>query len=81
MIARDGDVTVFVEVKERRGTSHGSGIEAVTAGKRQRLLSAARVYAGQHGLSDSPLRFDVVAIDWNGQTPTVRHEKDAFGVG
>ncbi len=70
---------MFVEVKERRGASHGTGVEAVTTGKRQRLLSAARVYASQHGLSDSPLRFDVVAIDWSGAQANVRHDRDAFG--
>jgi putative endonuclease len=33
IVAQDGDVTVFVEVKERRGRSHGEGFEAVTFGK------------------------------------------------
>lgn len=81
IIASDGDVVVFVEVKERHGSSHGSAVEAVTALKRQRLLRAARLYAAQHGLSESPLRFDVVAIDWEGGLPKVRHERGAFDAG
>ncbi len=81
VIARDGDVIVFVEVKERTGSSHGAAIESVTPLKRRRLLRAARLYAAKHGLSESPLRFDVVAIDWGPDGPRLRHELDAFGDG
>ena len=58
-----------MEVKERRTATHGSGFEAVTAGKRRRLLVAARHYASRHGLYESPLRFDVVSVDWEGDQP------------
>jgi putative endonuclease len=79
VVARQGDVTVFVEVKERRGGSHGEGHEAVTFGKRRRLLRAARLYAASHGLLESAMRFDVVSIDWNGSgPPRVRHDAGAF---
>ncbi len=74
VIAQDGDTTVFVEVKERTGASHGAAVEAVTAGKRRRLVRSARVYAAQNGLSESALRFDVVAIDWGVDGPRIRHE-------
>jgi len=77
-VARDGAITVFVEVKERRGTSHGEGFESVTSSKRRRILGAARVYAARHGLSESPLRFDVISIDWQAGSPRVRHDRDAF---
>jgi putative endonuclease len=79
VIARDRDVVVFVEVKERTGSSHGAAIEAVTPVKRYRLLRAARQYAARHGLGESPLRFDVVAIDWGPDGPRIRHEVGAFG--
>lgn len=79
VIARDGESVVFVEVKERGGRSHGAAIEAITPLKRHRLLRAARVYAATHGISDSPLRFDVVAIDWGPEGPQLRHEVGAFG--
>ena len=35
----------FVEVKERRTATHGEGYEAVTFGKRRRIVRAARLYA------------------------------------
>jgi putative endonuclease len=79
VVAREREVVVFVEVKERTNSSHGSAIEAVTPLKRHRLLRAARLYAAKHGLSDSPLRFDVIAIDWGPDGPQLRHERDAFG--
>lgn len=82
IVARDGPATVFIEVKERRGASHGAGHEAVTHGKRQRIIRAARLYAAAHGISDEPMRFDVVSIDWEGSdTPRVRHDRDAFDAG
>ena len=79
VVAEDRGTVVFVEVKERRGESHGSAVEAVTAAKRRKVIRAARVYAATHGLSESPLRFDVVAIDWGPEGPRVRHDAGAFG--
>ena len=80
VVARDGACTVFVEVKHRRSASHGAGYESVTTGKRRRLVRAARLYAAKHGLSESPLRFDVVSIDEGPDGVRVRHDKGAFDV-
>jgi putative endonuclease len=79
IVALDGDTLVFVEVKERRSDSHGAAVEAVTAEKRRRVVRAARVYAAAHRLTEAPLRFDVVAIDWSAEGPKVRHDRGAFG--
>jgi putative endonuclease len=79
VVARDKDGTVvFVEVKERHGRSHGEGHEAVTFGKRRRLVRAARIYASHHGLTESAIRFDVMSVDWEGRTPSIRHDRGAF---
>jgi putative endonuclease len=79
IVARDGAATVFVEVKERHGASHGQGLEAVTFGKRRRIVRAARLFAASRGLSESPIRFDVVSVDWgSGAEPHIRHDRDAF---
>ncbi len=80
IVAREGRVTVFVEVKERTSVSHGRGLEAVTRGKRQRLARAAQVYASAHGLSESALRFDVVEVSWLDGQAHVHHERGAFGL-
>jgi putative endonuclease len=79
IVARQGEATVFVEVKERRGESHGLGHEAVTFGKRRRVICAARLYAASRALSEGPLRFDVVSIDWtDARQPRIRHDEGAF---
>lgn len=78
VVAERAGVTVFVEVKERHGSSHGHGFEHVTWSKRRRLLQAARLYAAQNALLESPLRFDVVSIDWVDGEPQIRHEPGAF---
>jgi putative endonuclease len=80
VVARQGETTVFVEVKERHGASHGQAHEAVTFGKRRRIVRAARLFAAARGLSDTPLRFDVVSIDWVDGQPHIRHEPGAFNV-
>ena len=80
-MAADRDTLVFVEVKERRGDSHGHAVEAVTFRKRSRVVRAARLYAATKGLSESPIRFDVVAIDWSPEGPLLRHDEDAFSAG
>jgi putative endonuclease len=80
VVARDGDVTVFVEVKDRAGAgSHGEGVESVTWSKRRRLVRAARLFASSRGLTETPLRFDVIAIDRAGGDPRIRHDRGAFG--
>ena len=79
IVARDGAVTVFVEVKDRGDVSHGEGFEAVTSRKRRRIVLAARLYAAGAGLEGRPMRFDVVSIDRSAGAPRVRHDRNAFG--
>jgi putative endonuclease len=79
VVAQDGDVLVFVEVKERSGSSHGAPYEAVTSEKRRRIIHAARLFAARHGLSERPIRFDVVSIDAGAQGGArARHDRGAF---
>ena len=78
IVARDGECVVFVEVKERGDASHGEAVEAVTPAKRRRVIRAAQLWAARHGASESPVRFDVVGIDWETEGPVVRYERGAF---
>lgn len=80
VIARDGAVTVFVEVKHRRGSGHGAGYESVTFGKRRRIVRAARLFASARGLTEAPLRFDVISIDEADGRTHIRHDRGAFDV-
>lgn len=78
IVAREGNTTVFVEVKRRETTGHGTAAEFVSGSKMRRIVSAARIYAARHGLSDSPIRFDVIAIDVVDGREQLRHHKGAF---
>ena len=81
VVAKQGGTTVFVEVKDRASASHGEGHEAVTFGKRRRIIRAAQLFAASRGLFDAPLRFDVISIDRSrGRSPEVRHDLGAFDV-
>lgn len=78
IVARDHGTLVFVEVKERSDPSHGGAVEAVTFPKRRRVVRAAQRWAAVHGEMESPIRFDVFAIDHGPEGPVVRHERGAF---
>ena len=56
-----GDL-VFVEVKTRKSSNFGRPVEAVSWGKRQRLMHAAQQYKLTHPKTPESMRFDVVAI-------------------
>jgi putative endonuclease len=73
VIALDGDVLVFVEVKARSGRWM-TPEEAITAVKIQRFLTAVEAYCMQTNQMERPIRYDVIAIDANG----MRHYEDAF---
>jgi len=79
IVARDGKVLVFVEVKTRSGHRFGTPIEAVDYRKQKKLTRLALAYAARRGWSESPIRFDVVGIEFPAdRAPEVRIYRDAF---
>lgn len=80
IIAMDGDVLVFVEVKTRRSDAQGMPEEAVTPTKRKHITRSALAWLKQHRSLDLRSRFDVVSLVWRqGQRePEVRHLINAF---
>ncbi len=62
LIARDGAVLVFVEVRLRRSQYFGGAGASITAAKCARLTAAARAYLGRLG-AEPPCRFDAVLLD------------------
>lgn len=64
IIGYDGDYLVFFEVKYRAGRTKGSAAEAVGLAKRRKICQVADYYRMLHHCAeDTPLRFDVVAVD------------------
>ena len=78
LIARQGKVTVFVEVKTRTGSRFGNPQESVHRGKQAKLRRLADYYLKTKRLTGSPVRFDVVAVTLAGDAPQVEIIRDAF---
>jgi putative endonuclease len=78
IIAKDGDVIVFVEVKARQSTRYGNPKQAVTRLKQQKIAKAALTYLKATGQLDQRARFDVVAIQPAENGPAVEIVKNAF---
>jgi putative endonuclease len=62
VIARDGGVLVFVEVRSRRSKDFGSALEAVSGHKRKQVTRVAMNYIAYRRPRFVDARFDVVAI-------------------
>jgi putative endonuclease len=78
IIARDGRVLVFTEVKTR-AYDDPTPEDQVNLEKRHQLTKAAKYYLARYGTPQPPARFDVVAIVWpSGRDPQIRHTPDAF---
>lgn len=78
IIAKDGDVLVFIEVKTRSTDAFGKPEAFVTPKKKQFLQTAANVYMEEIG-HDWEIRFDIISILLHPTRPAeVTHFEDAF---
>lgn len=76
IVARDGDVLVFVEVRSRSDGDHGDAVEMIRRGKQRRVVRVARYYLATAAPVFDRCRFDIVAIT-GGEAILL---KDAFRV-
>jgi putative endonuclease len=83
LIAREGDILVFVEVKARTSVEFGPPQSSITPAKQRQIAKAAALFLEREGLSDAPCRFDVVAVTFGtgASYPEILLIRDAFGVG
>ncbi len=81
LIAWDGEMLCFVEVKTRTGEGLAPPEASVTAAKKSHIRSVARGYL-RHlpGQPNPPCRFDVVSVTYAeaGRKPTLKLIKGAF---
>ncbi len=81
IVAEDGAVLVFVEVKTRSGGSCGDPLEAVTARKRGQIARAAMRYLAENDAHHRPARFDVVGVTIKeGGSFSLQLVRDAFSL-
>ncbi len=78
LIARQGALLVFVEVKTRKNAEYGYPEERVDAAKQKFLARGARDYLEKNKL-DNEIRFDIISIIMAaGKVPEIYHIPDAF---
>lgn len=81
IVARDGDVLAFVEVKTRSTLAFGDPVEAVTPAKAARIHRLAMRWLDEHRGQPrwTAIRFDVVAVVRLAPGgPSVRHLRGVF---
>ncbi len=84
VVAYDGPVLAFVEMKTRAAAEpgHPRPEDSMNQEKRRNLARMARQFLRARRLNHTPWRFDVLAIETRvGQRPTVRLHKSAFSEG
>ena len=77
LIMKDGQTTVFVEVRYRQSSQFGGAAASVTPAKQHKLLQTALLWLARHNGSFDTVdcRFDVIAFTGN----EIEWLKNAFG--
>ena len=79
IIAWEGNILVFVEVKSRQSAEPPE--DSVGFRKRQRIIRAAQAYIARHRLHAAAYRFDILAVSTpRGAKPEFRLLRDAFNM-
>jgi putative endonuclease len=78
VVASDGTVLVFCEVKTRRSAHWGEPSEAVGFKKQRRIRRLAATWLAEKGGCRLRIRFDVVSILASDGSLTIEHIPDAF---
>ncbi|MBB5911579.1 putative endonuclease [Nocardia transvalensis] len=79
LIARDAEVTAFVEVKTRSGLGFGAPAESVTFSKQQRIRRLALLWLNEQDGPWRRIRFDVVSVLLiRDREPAIDHLKAVF---
>ena len=81
IIARQGRLLLFIEVKTRRSIAFGLPQEAVGKTKQRQIVRTAQWYLGHMGAKGLQPRFDVLTVRPDAQGGAViEHIPDAFGL-
>ncbi|MEK7679946.1 MAG: YraN family protein [Deltaproteobacteria bacterium] len=82
IVAMDGGVIVFVEVRTKKAQSmFGRPGDSVDMRKQRRITLAAEEYLTLRGMTDHPARFDVVSVEIDRGAFKAELIKDAFDAG
>lgn len=64
IIMHDTDMLVFIEVRYRKSSAFGGGLESITRAKQNKLRKTAEIYMQNHSQYKNA-RFDVVSMSLN----------------
>lgn len=78
IIALEKDVLVFFEVKTRTHGGISSPIDAINVRKKNAMLKAITMYLTQYKLWSKACRIDILCLEWNGETFSIEHYRNAF---
>lgn len=82
IVAKDGDVWVFIEVRSRtEGLRYGGAAEAIDWRKQRKVRAVATAYLHRHRLEEVLVRFDAVAVTYSslsGAPPEIELFQGAF---
>jgi putative endonuclease len=79
LIMEDEKTIVFVEVKYRKSSQHGSGADAVTFQKQRKISQTAAWYLACHPhRAEQFCRFDVISIETRHDDQSINWIKGAF---
>jgi putative endonuclease len=79
LVAREGDVLVFAEVRFREGEEFGTPEESVGLAKRRKIAAVAKEYIRRIPWNSwKEARFDVIAVVGTGTDAVIRHYAGAF---
>jgi putative endonuclease len=77
IVAKRGDLTIFVEVKTRTTDEHSAPDRAIDSEKERHIIRAARAFATRAGIEWNKVRFDIVSVVMR-NPPAITHVEDAF---
>jgi len=79
LVAWEGEVLCFVEVKARASDTYGPAIAAVPPAKQRKIARAAALFLARRSF-DAACRFDVLGLDWTTSGWSFTLIRDAFSV-
>lgn len=77
IIARRGDMVIFIEVKTRTTNTRGLPEDSITSRKREHMIACAEHYAAEHDIDH--WQIDVIAVEGKpGQKPQITYFENAL---
>jgi len=78
IIAKIGQIIVFIEVKTAHSSKFGSPIEWVDSVKQSQIGKLAEIWIDKNHPENCSFQFDVIGLTKEGEMYKVEHLKDAF---